>query len=255
MTLDTRFPRLRLGALTRRFTMSLAAGAVALTGLAAASRPAQADADDLLRFLAGAIIVGAIVNAIDDNQTPRYAGRWQLPDSCLETVRVRGRNVEVYNGRCLSRAGYNDLPQYCARDFNINGRNRTGYVAECLYDAGYGREGYRQPPRYEPPQYQPPQYQPPGYPPYGSPPPYFNPGRPPHTSVQPPSLGFEGRLPSHCAMTYRQSGQRVDGYWANCLNDAGFDNLPRHCRVSASDGSRIYTAQCLLDAGYRRSRR
>ncbi|WP_461473803.1 hypothetical protein, partial [Pararhodobacter sp.] len=129
-------PGPRFQGASRRLTMVLAAAALALAGLAAGSRPARADTEDLLRFLAGAVIIGAIVHAIDDNHTPHYAGRWTLPDSCLETIRVDWRTIDVYNARCLNRAGYSGLPSRCRRDFRIGYGTRTGFIAECLWDAG-----------------------------------------------------------------------------------------------------------------------
>jgi hypothetical protein len=53
-------------------------------------------------------------------------------------------------------------------------------------------------------------------------------------------------------MTYRQDGRRVQGYWAQCLRDAGLRDLPRSCRLNTRDGNRLFNANCLRDAGYRR---
>lgn len=224
---------------SRRLTMIVAAGAVALAGLAAGSRPARADVDDLLRFLAGAVIVGAIINAVNDNDTPEYAGRWQLPGGCLETVRVNGRNIQVYNARCLRRAGYVDLPDRCQRTFRVNGRNRRGYVANCMWNAGYGRPGGGAMPA--------PDYRhdaPPEYPPHVTP-------APPRGSYTRP--GYAGaQLPARCETTYRQNGHRRDGYWGSCLRDSGFRRLPERCRLTTTDGRSLYNAQCLENAGYRR---
>jgi len=223
---------------SKRLTMIVAAGAIALAGLAAGSRPAQANVDDLLRFLAGAVIVGAIVNAIDDNQTPNYVGRWQLPDECLETVRVNWQDIQVYNARCLRRAGYSNMPDRCERNFRINGQNRRGYVAECMWAAGYGRPGgHAAPPGYYHNPDAPPEYLPRVTPPQGS---YTNPG-------------YAGQLlPSRCETTYRQNGERRNGYWGHCLRNAGFTNLPRNCRLQTTDGQAIYNRWCLTNAGYRR---
>jgi len=217
--------------------MLIAAAALALAGLAAGSRPARADVDDLLRFLAGAVIIGAIVNAIDDSHTPRYVGRNVLPDSCLETVRVNWRTVQVYNARCLNRGGYYDLPRRCERSFRINGRNRRGYVAECMWEAGYSREGYRNTlPRNPPPRF--------GHPPFLG-------DNLPFVPAPPPIHDIEPRLPSSCQMTYRQNNRSVQGYWARCLRNSGFRNLPQSCRLQTRDGDRLFNAQCLYNAGYR----
>ncbi|MCA2011731.1 hypothetical protein LCM17_09575 [Cereibacter sphaeroides] len=244
MTLLSTLPRPRFRMprfLTRRVTTMVAAGAVAVAGLSATARPAEADADDLLRFLAGAIVVGAIVNAIDDNHTPHYYSPRVLPGSCMETIRVNGRNIQSFNERCLNRAGYGGLPQHCRYEFRVNyGRTRTGYIAECLYESGYnvgnggwengggwnngGHGGYRPPISARPPRVDPP---------------YMSPPR------------HNASLPGHCSMTYRQQGQRVNGYWAGCLRDAGVRNLPGYCRVTSTGGDRIFNANCLRDAGYR----
>lgn len=198
--------------LLRRLTLTFAAAALAVAG--ATARPAQADTEDLLRFLAGAIVIAAIVNAVDDNHRPAYVSRWVLPDSCLETVRANRRSVEVYNARCLNRANYSNLPQECRYDYQYNGRNRSGYVADCMWDAGYRRQG--------------------------------------HNAQPQPSVPSANFLPGHCEMTYRQSGQRINGYWGQCLSRAGLQELPRYCRVTSTDGDTIYNAECLLNANYRR---
>lgn len=247
-------PGQRMRAASRRLTLVLVAGAVALAGLTVSARDARAsDAEDILRFLAGALIVGAIVHSINDNDDPQYISRWELPGSCLETVRVRGRNIQVYNARCLRRAGYRNLPRYCQRDFRINGHRRTGFVAACLYDEGYRRGGSGRGGGYRydspPPYYnhnEPPFFAPPGIvPPFG-----LNPPR-----VSPPIARRHNVLPSECRMTYRQSGRRIQGYWGNCLRRSGLRDLPRNCRRTSTNGDTIYNAQCLRDAGYRRGRR
>lgn len=122
MTPQLPLGRAAAGLLPRRLTLALAALAVAVAGFAGSARPARADAEDILRFLAGVIVIGAIVNAIDDNQTPHYYGRWVLPNSCLETIRINGRNIQSYNARCLNRAGYDNLPWRCRYEFQSRRR-------------------------------------------------------------------------------------------------------------------------------------
>lgn len=236
-------PGPRLRATSRRLTLGLVAGAVALAGLAVSVRDARAsDAEDILRFLAGAVIVGAIVHAINEDDEPQHAGHWRLPGQCLETVRVRHRNIQVYNARCLRRAGYSDLPERCRRDVWVHGQRRRGYVAECMYDAGYSRGHGR---RYEtPPSYHNPNDPPLFHQPRVSPPSYAPPVSPP--------LARNRVLPSDCRMTYRQSGRRIHGYWGNCLRRSGLRDLPRSCRRTSTNGDTIYNERCLRDAGYRR---
>lgn len=227
-------PGPRLRALSRRLTLMLAAGAIALAGLSVTARPARADAEDLLRFLAGAVVIAAIINAVDDNHTPHYIDPWTLPDSCLETLRVDWRTFQVYNAHCLSRAGYHNLPNRCARDFRIGYSGHNGYVAECLWESGYRRGS--------------------GY--YGD---DWNDPRPgPHPGITPhpgrPPVVIADRLPSNCEVTYRMNGRRMEGYWGGCLRNAGLRDLPRQCRMTTTDGDAIYDARCLYDAGYRRGR-
>ncbi len=235
--------------LPQRATLLVAALALALAGLTAGTRPARADTEDILRFLAGAIVIGAIVNAFDENRQPGYAGHRVLPDGCLETIRVNGRNIQAYNARCLGRAGYDGLPSRCRYDFRVGGgHTRTGFIAECMYEAGYrrGSGGGYYPPSNDLPPYNRPGWGHPGggYPGGG----YPGVGRPP--------IGSPGTqwLPAHCQMTYRQSGQRIDGYWAGCLRDAGLYELPNYCRVTSTGGDAIYNAECLHNANYRRRR-
>lgn len=218
----------RAGAVGRqtasRLQMLVLAGAVALAGVTATATPARSDVDDLIRFLFGAAAVAVIIGAIDDRHRPRYISRWVLPDSCMETARVRGRNVAVYNARCLQRAGYSGLPRNCHIDLRVQRGHRASYVAQCLYRAGYRAEGTHTRPR--PPVVVQP-----------------SPGHRPHRA---------SRLPSHCEMTYRQQGRRVAGYEGRCLYNAGFSRLPRACRVRDGVGNTYYNRQCLLNSGYRR---
>lgn len=216
-----------------RIQMMVLAGAVALAGLASSAAPARSsDTDDLIRFLLGAAAVAVIIGAIDDRHSPRYISRRVLPDSCLETARIRGRNVAVYNARCLQRAGYRSLPQRCYVDLRVHRGTRGSYVARCLYDAGYSAERpYARPPSYD--------------------------IRPP--AISPPSHGIRPRpdasLPQRCEMHYRERNQRVWGYDGRCLNNANIRNLPRTCQVRDRAGNTYYNGSCLLDHGYRRARR
>lgn len=215
----------------RRFTAVVAAAALALAGLAATSSPARAsNHDDIIRFLLGAAAVAVILRAVEGQGSGYYIDRWTLPDACLETMRVRGRTADVYHRGCLNRAGYTSLPGHCQVSLNTDRGRRIGYEAHCLYDAGYRGEwggGHYRPRPVEPVH----PWQPPRQPGWGS--------------------GWSA-LPEHCELTYRQGNQRLRGYDARCLRDAGLRNLPQHCVVTARDGQRIYTAQCLSDAGYRR---
>lgn len=138
----------RLGAvgrrLLRRMTAVLAAAALALASALAASGPARAQSsDDLVRFLLGAAAIAIIVRAIDESHTPVFLGDRVLPDSCLETVRIQGREVDVYNRRCLQRAGYRNLPERCEVSYRTANGRRHGFEARCMYRAGYAAESYQ----------------------------------------------------------------------------------------------------------------
>ena len=222
---------------SRRLTAFLTAGALVLAGLGLTATPARADTtDDLLRLFLGIAAVAVVVNAFDDRRTPRHVGQWTLPDDCRETVRVRGRNVETYNARCLDRASYQRLPQQCQLAMRTDRGQRPSYLAQCLFDQGYHAERVHHRPR---PDYRPaPDYRPgPGY----RPAPDRQPGR---TAI----------LPQTCEMQYRQDGRRVEGYDGACLSRHGLTNLPNACRVSDRAGNRYFNAQCLSNNGFRRTR-
>lgn len=128
----------------RRMTMILAAAAVALAGALATAAPARAQStDDLVRFLLGAAALAIIVRAIDDNHSPQYLGDRVLPGACLETVRLQGREVDVYNRNCLRRAGYRNLPDWCEVSYRTANGRRHGFESRCMYRAGYAPEGYQ----------------------------------------------------------------------------------------------------------------
>lgn len=142
-----------------RFTATLAAAAIALTGLTA--QPAAAQDRDLARFLAGAALVAIIATAASRNRTeaeaPRYdrlygqhqrGNAWGrraavLPASCSIQVRNRGRNELLYNPRCLERAGIHRLPRQCERELRTNRGSRTVLSGACLQQAGYRVEAGR----------------------------------------------------------------------------------------------------------------
>jgi hypothetical protein len=130
--------------LMRRMTAILAGAALLLAGAIATATPARAQSnEDIIRFLLGAAAVAIIIRAIDDNHRPHYIDQWTLPDSCLERVRIQGRNADIYNARCLSRGGYRNMPQHCEVSYRTHDGRRTGYEARCLYRTGYqAQDGY-----------------------------------------------------------------------------------------------------------------
>lgn len=215
--------------LSKRLTGLLAAGAVAFVGLAGTATPARSN-DEVLRFILGAAAIAIIIRAIDENRPPpTNLGRNVLPDACLETISIRGRHLDVYNGRCLERAGLRNLPRHCEAPVRTSHGHRRSYTPQCLYDAGYRpQSGWGRPTPHPAPGWDRP-----------------HPGQPWQTMT----------LPRHCEMHYRVSGRRVAGYDGWCLTNAGLRNLPRHCRVTATDGRHYFNADCLISAGYRRARR
>jgi len=210
--------------LPQRLTALLAVAVLALAGALASTQPARAQNDDLVRFLLGAAAIAVIVRAFDANARITYIDHWTLPGACLETVRVRGRHVDVYNRGCLQRAGYRNLPHHCQVSLRTHHGRRTGYEASCLYRAGYRAEGHW--------------------------------GHRPYRGDRDAYPGDQlGRLPGFCALTYRRGHQRLDGYDGQCLRNAGLHRLPRHCALNTTTGGQIYDARCLEQAGYRGGRR
>ncbi len=127
--------------LLRRAMGLLVVLALALAGLSATTPPARAsDSDDLVRFLLGAAAFAIIVRAIDETRPPRYIAPTILPNACLATLRVRGREVDVYDEACLRRAGYRALPRQCEVRYRGPQTFRLGFEARCLYRAGYRAE-------------------------------------------------------------------------------------------------------------------
>lgn len=67
------------------------------------------------------------------------------------------------------------------------------------------------------------------------------------------------RVPAVCAISIDGVDRSVTLYPENCLREAGFDyRLPRGCANTATifgERDRVYSAQCLKDAGFRVSGR
>lgn len=63
------------------------------------------------------------------------------------------------------------------------------------------------------------------------------------------------RVPSICAISIDGSERSVTLYPESCLREEGFDyRLPRHCANTATifgERDRVYSAQCLREAGFR----
>lgn len=67
------------------------------------------------------------------------------------------------------------------------------------------------------------------------------------------------RVPSVCAISIDGAERSVTLYPESCLREEGFDyRLPRHCANGATvfgERDRVYSAQCLRDAGFKLSGR
>jgi len=204
--------------ISRRLMLGVLGAALVVAAIAAGTRPARAQHDDLVRFLLGAAAVAIIVRGIDAQAQVGYIDRRTLPAACLETVQMRGRHVDVFNARCLSRAGYHNLPHRCEVRFRTNHGHRTGYEASCLQRAGYRVQqgGYRHPQR------------------------------------ERDSRAL--RLPAQCEVSVGRGNRRQTALDAQCLRQSGLRNLPQHCALTGRQGQRLYDIQCLENAGYRRAR-
>lgn len=126
----------------QRLSLGMGAAAIAIAG-ALAPAPARANTEDLARFLFGAIAVALIVRGFENTERVRPDPRRAhniLPNDCLGTVRIRGRNVDVYDARCLQRADVRRLPQRCETTIRTGNTNRRVYTASCLHEAGFRAE-------------------------------------------------------------------------------------------------------------------
>ncbi len=135
----------------RKLMTGLTAAAVALSLLAVAAVPARADkrGDDLAKALAAALILGAIVNGIDNKGShhpkpqppqpkPNPVKHPRVPSVCaIEIDSQQQRNVTVYSENCMREEGFNYRLPDCARNIRIYGERDRVYSAQCLRDAGF----------------------------------------------------------------------------------------------------------------------
>ncbi|ATX65082.1 hypothetical protein [Roseinatronobacter bogoriensis] len=217
--------------LRQRATGAILAAGVALGAISLPATPAQASDDALIKLLLGAAAVAIVVQAARSDRgtsqnRPQYASR-ELPDYCREVLRVRNRDITVYNAQCLRNAGLRNLPRQCQETVRTNRGQRSVYRATCLRNAGY-------------------------FPERSAP----NRGRDRHQPTPPRGGGWQGGsvLPQQCLISYRYGGQTLAGYRGACLEQRGVRDLPRTCQVRSTSGT-IYSAQCLTERGYRTQRR
>lgn len=122
-------------------TLLAAAAAVVLAG----ATPSRADrkSDDIAKIIVGALVVGAIVNQMNDDNghnrhkpQPYPVEERRPPRACAITIDGRDRrDVTLYGGNCLRDYGWRDLPR-CGREMTIYGHRDRLYSDECL------RRGY-----------------------------------------------------------------------------------------------------------------
>ena len=136
------------GTQPRRLAAMLTGGAVALALILGAAMPAKADRkDDLAKALLGALVVGVIVNELNDKPKPapqpEPAKRPRVPSVCEISIDGAERSVSLYSENCLRREGFDyRLPRGCANSARVFGRSDRVYSAKCLRDAGFRVSGH-----------------------------------------------------------------------------------------------------------------
>lgn len=137
----------------RRLAGMVTAGAVALAVALGTALPAKADRkDDLAKALLGAIVVGVIVNELNDRPKPTPPAPVVVPPEPVRTNRVPAvcaitidgaqQSVTLYPESCLRREGFDRrLPRSCANQASVFGRDDKVYSAQCLRDAGFRVSG------------------------------------------------------------------------------------------------------------------
>jgi hypothetical protein len=135
------------GTQPRRLATLLTGGAVALALVLGAAMPAKADRkDDLAKALLGALVVGVIVNELNDKPKPlpqpEPVKRPRVPVVCEISIDGAERSVSLYSENCLRREGFDyRLPRGCANSARVFGRDDRVYSAQCLRDAGFRLSG------------------------------------------------------------------------------------------------------------------
>jgi hypothetical protein len=127
----------------RRLAAMLTAGAMALALVLGAAVPAKADRkDDLAKALLGALVVGVIVNELNDKKkskpAPEPVRSQRVPSVCEISIDGARQSVSLFSENCLRREGFdNRLPRGCANTARVFGRSDRVYSAQCLRDAGF----------------------------------------------------------------------------------------------------------------------
>ncbi|MEL0438474.1 hypothetical protein [Phycobacter sp. K97] len=142
----------------RKFITLVLSLSLAVTGFSAA--PARAD-EDVLKFIAGAALLGILGAAINDARhdrranpsvvtpprpphpgprpLPPHVAKYDLPAQCVRYF-PRYSNTRTLLGQKCLRKNYqymHSLPQSCRVTFWNGQRNRAGYKPRCLQRKGY----------------------------------------------------------------------------------------------------------------------
>jgi hypothetical protein len=129
----------------RRFATALTGGALVLALVLGAAMPAKADKkDELTKALIAALVVGVIVNELDDTPKGRAepVKQKRVPSVCAISIDGAQRSVSLYSENCMRREGFHDrLPRGCSNDARIFGRADRVYSEQCLRNAGFRVSG------------------------------------------------------------------------------------------------------------------
>lgn len=128
-------------------TMRRGLTALTITAMVATSAPALADqrSDDIAKGIIGIIALGAIVNAINNQNRPAPAPAPKpvpvkkplVPAECaIEFDSDQGPAV-VYSRNCLLDVGFTHALPDCGRSVRIWGERDRVYSAHCLRRAGF----------------------------------------------------------------------------------------------------------------------
>lgn len=134
----------------RRFFAGLTAAAAAFALVLAMALPARADRrdDDLAKALIGILVLGAIVNELNDDKRKAQPApapvhrkpevRKRIPAVCAIAIDGARRSVTVYPETCLRREGIRGpLPRHCSHEARIYGQWDRIYGVDCLRNAGF----------------------------------------------------------------------------------------------------------------------
>jgi len=120
---------------------AIAASAMLATGLAA---PAHADNDRLMKFLAGAVVLGIIANEIDKKDGGRVRPGQParvVPSRCAIPLRTGQGLQTYYSKQCTDQVRGLKLPKACLQTINTTRGASRLYNGTCLAERGFRDEG------------------------------------------------------------------------------------------------------------------